>query len=122
MAERVRVQERSGRRIRPQKYPRGKSSFNLIHVCPQVRIRVTHTVTETLNSHTLRSMQYRQFRPIGFQLTDQFVFNLTLDCLQPLLRADGAALESIDFSFKLRPRGRSEVIAKSERTSTRCAR
>ena len=78
MAERVRVQERSGRRIRPQKYPRGKSSFNLIHVCPQVRIRVTHTVTETLNSHTLRSMQYWQFRPIGFQLTDQFVFNLTL--------------------------------------------
>jgi hypothetical protein len=39
VAEGVRLRNRSGRRIRAQKYPGGAGSFNLIRVRPQVRFR-----------------------------------------------------------------------------------
>ena len=49
VAERRRLQERSGRRhVRAQKQRRGSASINLVHVRAQIRIRPTH-LTKALN-------------------------------------------------------------------------
>jgi hypothetical protein len=50
VAERFRLQERSGRRrIRAQKHARGTASINLVHVRAQIRLWAAPSVTEALN-------------------------------------------------------------------------
>ena len=49
VAERRRLQERSGRRhVRAQKQRRGSASINLVHVRAQIRVRPAH-ITKALN-------------------------------------------------------------------------
>ena len=64
MAERVRLQNRSGRRIRAQKYPGGAGSFNLVHVRPKVRFRGTADAGSTLSAQAAyrRRRSRRQFQ------------------------------------------------------------
>ena len=46
------MRNRSGRRIRAQKYPGGASSFNLVRVCPKVRFRDTGNANSALRWFT----------------------------------------------------------------------
>jgi hypothetical protein len=50
VAKSVRLWNRSGRRIRAQKYPGGAGSFNLIRVRPQVRLRDAGDATSALSA------------------------------------------------------------------------
>jgi hypothetical protein len=59
VAERFRLQERSGRRrIRAQKHARGTASINLVHVRAQIRFRAAHSVTAALTpvGHSTRGL------------------------------------------------------------------
>jgi len=44
-------------------------------------------------------MQRRQLGPARFDWSEQFIFDLLLDRLQPTFGAPGAALEVLDFAF-----------------------
>jgi len=46
-------------------------------------------------------MQRRQLGPARFDWSEQFIFDLLLDRLQPTFGAASAALEVLDFAFKL---------------------
>ena len=46
-------------------------------------------------------MQRWQLGPARFDWSEQFIFDLLLDRLQPTFGAPGAALEVLDFAFEL---------------------
>jgi len=46
-------------------------------------------------------MQRRQLGPARFDWSEQLIFDLLLDRLQPTFGAPGAALEVLDFAFEL---------------------
>jgi hypothetical protein len=46
-------------------------------------------------------MQRRQLGPARFDWSEQFIFDLLLDRLQPTFGTPGAALEVPDFAFEL---------------------
>jgi hypothetical protein len=49
----------------------------------------------------LSLMQRRQLGPARFDWSEQLIFDLLLDRLQPTFGAPGAALEVLDFAFEL---------------------